>query len=180
MRIPSSRLEAVSILLDVANRREYEAQLARNKMNPKEAQKLLKEIGINPNGGIREDRIGHNTGIYNAFGDKLGWSDLSAQDFEAMRTRLPAGEPVFILSEKDSFWNFLRDHGGRTGYETKPEEKHPGSDYVIQHAIYLIYNGICYAIGRAADPDGFYMFDGYKFTPLDRSEVPDKIRACLN
>jgi hypothetical protein len=78
-----------------------------------------------------KNKIVHNGGWYNKSGEKLGWGDLSREDFERISKELEHGESFIVLNEQDSFWKFATMHGG-------PKVEAPGIDYVAQHAKYVI------------------------------------------
>ena len=87
------------------------------------------------NSGVK----GHNAGWYNARGEKLGWGDLSEANVEKLMDRLPVGECFFVLSESDSYWDFVVDVGqfGWTA-KTAPSEKFPGIEYVLKRACFVV------------------------------------------
>src|SRR6185369_424422 len=95
-----------------------------------------------------------NAGWYNKAGEKLGWGDLSTDDFFRIRRELEDGEMFIILSERDSFWNFATQPG-LLGHNvvTKPDVEAPGVDYVAAKARYII-------IKRPEDGFGMYVVDG--------------------
>jgi hypothetical protein len=81
-----------------------------------------------------------NSGWYNKSGEKLGWGDLSIQDFQRISRELRKDQFFIILSEWDSFWKFVTFHG--SGRHSKiivsRKEKAPGIKYVAEHAAYVI------------------------------------------
>lgn len=90
-------------------------------------------------GQIRGKDFVHNGGWYNRLGEKLGWGDLSTDDFFRIRRELEEGEMFIILGESDSFWNFVT-RPGLLGHNavTKPDVEAPGVDYVAEKARYII------------------------------------------
>jgi hypothetical protein len=75
-------------------------------------------------------KIIQNGGWYSSSGDKLGWGDLSAEDFQRISGDLESDELIIILDEEDSFWKF-KEHPDLS-------MEAPGIDYVAKHARYVI------------------------------------------
>ena len=95
-------------------------------------------------------KITHNSGWYNTDGEKLGWGDLSDSDFKNIRAQLEPGQKFVVLSERDSFWNFVKVPGmigSMCGVD--PAEAHPGREYLLEHAKFVI------------TPSAFYWVDEY-------------------
>lgn len=91
----------------------------------------------------------HNAGWYNSNGEKLGWGDLSRRDIGNMMEGLFLGEVVIVLSEEDSFWNFVRearDFGWNANVE--PDVEAPGKAYVMAKAVYLVTRGQIFYVDR--------------------------------
>lgn len=86
-----------------------------------------------------DTKIGHNNGWYNRAGEKLGWGDLSAEDLQRISSELEDGELFIVLSEQDSFWNFVT-HVGIVGSAcaTKPEVEAPGVEFVATRCRYIV------------------------------------------
>jgi hypothetical protein len=116
----------------------------------------------------------HNNGWYNKVGEKLGWGDLSPEDFRKISLELEKGELFIILSESDSFWNFVTQPGiiGSMA-AVKPTEDAPGVDYVAEKARYIIQNGQLYSVDRYGDSDKETLVtrDGLTFKVLSREAV---------
>lgn len=90
-------------------------------------------------GQMRATQITHNSGWYNAAGEKLGWGDLGVRDFRSIQANLEDREVFIILGEQDSFWNFVTDFGTLGSLcETKPTVEAPGKEYVERHMTYVI------------------------------------------
>lgn len=97
--------------------------------------------------------VTHNSGWYNRQGEKLGWGDLDANDFQRISRELQDGEFFVILSESDSFWNFVTRLGAIGSMcETRPDVNAPGPDYVAEKALYVIVPGAVYVV----DQRGWY------------------------
>ncbi len=90
-------------------------------------------------GQIRGKDFVHNGGWYNRAGEKLGWGDLSTDDFFRIRREIEEGEMFIILGESDSFWNFVTRPGliGSMA-AVKPDVEAPGVEYVAAKARYII------------------------------------------
>lgn len=107
---------------------------------------------INEQTRVREIRIAKNSGWYNKLGEKLGWGDLSNKDFLRIFSGLDANELFIVLSETDSYWNFVKFtkiHGyDDTKMVTDPRVHAPGIDYVAEHAMYVIVRNDMYQVDR--------------------------------
>jgi hypothetical protein len=89
------------------------------------------------------DKVGHNAGWYNKRGEKVGWGDISLRDMTRIVQLLAKGasDELFItMGEQDSFWNFVEKPIGPIGAmcKTTEQEKAPGFDYLVEHAMYVI------------------------------------------
>lgn len=104
-------------------------------------------------GAIRSRDLVHNGGWYNTLGEKIGWGDLSEDDFVNIQAALGEGELFVVIPEYASFWKFVT-HIGMTGdfCKTTKEEKNPGQDYIIEHLTYLISKEKVYRIARHGLP----------------------------
>ncbi len=91
-------------------------------------------------GQIRCDDMVHNGGWYNAAGEKLGWGDLSREDFDSIQRGLPQDEIFVVLYESDSFWKFVTHNPGLIGSacRTSADEQTPGVDFVASKAVWII------------------------------------------
>ncbi len=100
-------------------------------------------------------KLTHNSGWYNKSGEKLGWGDLSTKDFRKISRELKNGELFIILSESDSYWNFITpQHGPLNKMAKKKGLKMmaaPGVDYVTEHAMYIIARNQLYCVDRYGD-----------------------------
>jgi hypothetical protein len=96
-------------------------------------------------------KITHNSGWYNLDGEKLGWGDLSDSDFKNIQAQLESDQKFVVLSEQDSYWNFVKMSGSVEAMTStiNPAEKHPGREYLIEHARFVI------------TPSGMYWVDEY-------------------
>lgn len=96
-------------------------------------------------------KMAHNNGWYNKTGEKLGWGDLSAEDFQRIYRELENDELFIVLGEQDSFWNFVTHNPGIIGSmcATKPTADTPGVDYVAEKCRYIISR------------DGLHLVDDY-------------------
>ena len=100
-------------------------------------------------GQMRSQDLVHNGGWYNGNGERLGWGDLSPKDLQRISEEIPEGESFFILSEQDSFWNFV-ENVGAFGFlcSTKPEVSKPGIEYVHKFARFCITHGKIVSFSR--------------------------------
>jgi hypothetical protein len=89
-----------------------------------------------------DGKIGHNCGWYNKRGEKLGWGDLSATDLNKVAADLPRGEVMVVLSEQNSFWNFVTQVGVIGDLcKTESRAEAPGVDYIAEHALFVVVPG---------------------------------------
>ncbi len=90
-------------------------------------------------GQCRYDSLVHNGGWYNKTGERLGWGDLSLEDFLRVYGEVADDELFVVLGEVGSFWNFVK-HPGTIGAlaRTKPGIEEPGRDYIAEHARFII------------------------------------------
>lgn len=88
-----------------------------------------------------KNQLTHNGGWYNGLGEKLGFGDLSADDMLRIFTEIEPGEVFIVLSESDSFWNFVTRPGLIGSMSAvKADAQAPGVDYVVEKAMYAITN----------------------------------------
>lgn len=90
----------------------------------------------------RKIMIGRNAGWFNKLGERLGWGDLSTQDFRRIAKGLNKGELFIVLSESDSrFSSSLKS-------AAKEEMDFPGVDHVLKTAMYVIARRKVYIVDR--------------------------------
>jgi hypothetical protein len=101
-------------------------------------------------GQMRGAQIVHNGGWYNAKGEKLGWGDLGSEDFRKLQHELRDDELFIVLSESDSFWNFVRHNPGTIGSDcrTEPTESAPGPAYVAEKCSFILTKGRALYVDR--------------------------------
>jgi hypothetical protein len=123
-------------------------------------------------GACRGNDFVHNGGWYNKAGEKLGWGDLSPDDFNKISQELEEGELFIILYESDSFWNFVTHNPGIIGSmcAVQPTAEAPGVDFVSEKCAYVIANGQLYYVDRYGDSDKETLVtrDGLEFKVLKR------------
>ena len=125
------------------------------------------------------NKFTHNSGWYNADGEKLGFGDLAVQDFVRIMEGLNEGELFVILGEHDSFWNFVTRLGW-TGPEAqvRPTAEIPGSEYVAEHAMYIIAKGEVNQIREFDLTEKTTECYGLQMTVISREEARAKIFAA--
>ncbi len=107
--------------------RGFERQPQRVKSEARISWETLQELGFREG----QDKSGphqieHNAGLYNLNGKKIGWGDINAADIDLLVKRL--SEPLLILDELTSYWNFVSMSGPGEMGEAK---KGPGSTIVL-------------------------------------------------
>lgn len=102
-------------------------------------------------------KLTHNSGWYNAAGQKIGWGDLDEKDADILAEKMPLQSVLFVLGEGDSFWKFVTHNPGTIGdmCQTSADEPHPGIDYVLDKACMVFIGGRRYDIywAPAITPD---------------------------
>lgn len=125
-------------------------------------------------------KMTHNSGWYNAAGEKIGWGDLAAYDMLEIKYNLEPNEVFIVLSESDSFWNFVMP--GRIALigsmcETEPTEQSPGSEYVMQKMSYVITQDDVFYVTDDEDSKMEEWFVGdILVIPISRSQMIGKIK----
>lgn len=90
-------------------------------------------------------KIGHNSGWYNKAGEKLGFGDLNAEDVRKIQDNLEPGQFFVVLSEHDSFWNFVRAYGPIGAMCVRDEkEEAPGQEYIAERFMYAVSKDMIY------------------------------------
>ena len=125
---------------------------------------------------MRSDgKITHNSGWYNRSGEKLGWGDLSTDDFLRISNEIAEDELFIILGEQDSFLNFVEFPGAIGGMSIiRPEEKTPGVYFIAEKCRYIIARGKLYYISRYGDVEDITR-GGLRFKTLTRDEAKQLI-----
>jgi hypothetical protein len=106
-------------------------------------------------------------------GEKLGWGDVSPQDFLRIAAELEDDELFIILPEQASFWNFVKRPGMIGSMAAvKPEVNAPGVDYVAENASFIIAKHQCYLVDRYGSyKDDTMLLKGVQFTVMAKSAV---------
>ncbi|TSC89140.1 MAG: hypothetical protein G01um10143_521 [Parcubacteria group bacterium Gr01-1014_3] len=78
-----------------------------------------------------EGKVAHNCGWYNKSGEKLGWGDLSIEDFGQISRYLMDDEIFVVLSESAT-----NDFAG--ALPTEESLQAPGVEYVAENAMFII------------------------------------------
>ena len=126
-------------------------------------------------------KMTHNSGWYNKAGEKLGYGDLSAEDFQRIQDGLEETELFIILSESDAHWNFVSKRMIK-GFFPKKEtfEDAPGIEYVAARALYIIGKGQLYRVRYFDEPQSALCHGwchGLQFKVIRKNEVLDLISA---
>jgi hypothetical protein len=123
-------------------------------------------------GQMRGHDFTHNSGWYNREGEKLGWGDLSLEDFQHISDGLDENELFIVLSESDSFWNFVTRPGliGSIS-EVNPDVNAPGKEYVAEHCMYIIAKGKVYTVTDWGKREDTIQRGDLSMTVLDRDEA---------
>lgn len=122
-------------------------------------------------------KMTHNSGWYNKKGEKLGWGDLSAENFNKISEEIEPNELFITLGEQASFWNFnsTRAVKGIIGEQQLTEDA-PGIEYVAQHAQFIISRHQLWHVSDYAQ-SGVEDHHGLIFTVIRSGQVPDLISA---
>lgn len=120
-------------------------------------------------GQMRSHReLGHNVGWYNAFGEKIGWGDLSGTDYERIMEEIPEDELFITLSEQDSFWAF-----GSLSLKPRVDlnPSAPDQDYVARQARDLIVRNHSYTTNSRKAVGSVMEYCGISFEAVDAKWV---------
>ena len=123
----------------------------------------------------------HNSGWYNRAGEKLGFGDLSAADFRRISSEINEDEIFIILSERDSFWNFVERPGiiGARAH-TRPDVNAPGTAYVAAHCNFIVTRNrlIMVRTKYCYIRKNFYEWNGLTFEVMSCDEAERLIVAA--
>jgi hypothetical protein len=124
-----------------------------------------------------QGKMTHNSGWYNAAGEKLGWGDLSAEDFGRIRALLEPGQAFIVLPEHESFWSFVTEHKGHLGSHcpTSADAEAPGLEYIQEHMSYLVTQDAVFVITESRT--GLFERDGTVFVQMPRSEACKQLKG---
>lgn len=128
-------------------------------------------------------KVMHNSGWYNTTGEKLGWGDLSSDDFRRIIDNLENDEVFIILGEQDSFWNFVTKVGViGTNATVQPTAECPGVEYVLEHMCYFAAKDGVYSISHCDNdtkPWQVPYSEGgeLSISPITRKQAVRKIKA---
>ncbi|MCK9351946.1 MAG: hypothetical protein WCT49_01465 [Candidatus Paceibacterota bacterium] len=119
-----------------------------------------------------DKKITHNSGWYNRNGEKLGWGDLDALDFQRISEEIEEGETFIVLSEQDSFRNFVKRSGVIGSIVTVDDaEQCPGIEYMAEKALYVITRGKLYKTNRYDSGNKVYLQYGVSFELVALGEM---------
>lgn len=138
----------------------------------------LKELELHE-GACKALDFVHNGGWYNTLGEKIGWGDLSPDDFARIQEKLEPGEAFVVLPESASFWNFVT-RVGMIGQlcEVKPEEANPGAKYLAEHVRWIIANqGVFCCSDYHRKPEDEHQ--GVRWRNLNREEAKSLLEGCV-
>jgi len=105
-------------------------------------------------GQVRGSELVHNGGWYDVTGKKIGWGDLSFEDLKQLSEKLPVDKVLLVLSEQDSYWNFVEeinlDNVSPTGFshDVNEKEKNPEKEYVWEHIYWAVFDGKMYRVDK--------------------------------
>lgn len=114
-------------------------------------------------------KITHNSGWYNAVGEKLGWGDLSVHDLTRIAAELPSGETFYILPEYASYWDVKRNN-------PQADPAAPGVAYCREHCTLVITRGRVYYINDYSQERGDFLRDGLTMTRIAREQIEEVCR----
>lgn len=123
-------------------------------------------------GQMNGGEFGHNSGWYNAFGQKLGYGDLSKADVLRIQQNLPIHEIFITMSERNSFWDFVTQIGiigSMSSADATIEE--PGVDYVADHARFVITRDVIYWADKYSRAGGLKEYQGLTLQVVDAKRV---------
>jgi len=86
---------------------------------------------------------------YNKDGERLGWGDLSIDDFERIKSELNDGEFFIVLKDNDRRWNLAIKKS-----QDELDIEAPGIDYVAENCRFVITSGQSYIIEESGEDLG--------------------------
>lgn len=93
------------------------------------------------------EKIFHNAGWYNQYGEKVGWGDMSLKDLEHVSKEIDENDMFIVLGESDSFWNFVTQIGTIGAMcETSEEEQCPDIEYIADRARVVVRRGVVWGV----------------------------------
>lgn len=124
-------------------------------------------------------RVTKNSGWYNEKGEKIGFGDLSRDNFKTITEKLLKGEYFVVLSETDASWNF-NAKGFLQGSKKKIHIDAPGVDYVSAHATWVITQGKIFKVDSFNSEKGKTVtWRGVHALVLKKDKVKDLITGKL-
>ncbi len=125
-------------------------------------------------GKIHANRVRKDCGWYNKKGEKLGWGDLSPDDFLNIKRLLKPAELFIVLSRSDSQDAFVTEHSSIMGSlsEVTPDIEAPGVEYVAETCIYIITNDTIYMVDSYAPDLGVDVCVKYRKGSINVKKVP--------
>lgn len=132
-------------------------------------------------GQMRADDFVHNGGWYNKLGERLGFGDLSHDDFRKISEELNKDELFIVLGESDSFWNFVDHNPGLIGSMcgVKPTAEAPGVDYIADKCAYIIGKNQLFFVDRygTRTEESFWSGNRLEFKVLSRVAVREMLKS---
>lgn len=125
-------------------------------------------------GAIKAVELVHNGGWYNTKGEKIGWGDLASEDIPKIQAALEQGEIFVVLSESDSYWNFVTFADSKT--VVNPKESNPGLDYLSKKARWLISKNMVWFVTNYETEPAAHL--GVTYQPLKREDVKSLLEAA--
>lgn len=116
-----------------------------------------------------------NSGWYNKLGEKLGFGDLTVENFQRISNELEDGEQFIILNEFDSYLKLATR--SVKAIVTEPTMEAPGVDYVAKHAIYIIVRNQLYCVDRYGSLGEEFLDRGLRFKILKQAAVKTLMTA---
>jgi hypothetical protein len=106
-------------------------------------QGIYARLGKDKPFGLRCDQMRcpelcHNAGWFNLAGEKLGFGDLSAEDFVRIAAELGREEVFLVIPESASHWDLQKNLPGADPWA-------PGTEYVLDNVYWAVLPG--YEVG---------------------------------
>ena len=120
-------------------------------------------------GKLQAGCVVRDAGWYNVQGEKLGWGDLTPDDFRRIAAELEPDE-MFIILDK---------YGSHFDLPPGVDEAKPGTDYICDKCLYVIVGGVFYKVSDL-DDTGAFEFCGLPMQTIRHSAIGEIIcRAAL-
>ena len=129
-------------------------------------------------------RIVRDASWYNRAGRRIGWGDLTTDDFRLIQEELnnprwaiDDDELFVVLGDLESDWHYMRAHHSnpdRLGDQTVLE---PGTDYIARHGTFAVSRDGFYILGHLLRQGDLIPYPGLSLEVVDRRQFVQMVTA---